>query len=96
ALRKLTGDPVLADQIATNYRFAPLQPGERAMLEYVLMLTADSSSCTEDDVDELREAGWSDEDILDIAQVAAMFNFTNRLASGLGWVPNREYFALGR
>ena len=50
----------------------------------------------QDDVEELREAGWSDEDILDIAQVAAMFNFTNRLASGLGWIPNREYFDLGR
>ena len=96
ALRKLTSDPVLADQIATNYRYAPLEPAERAMLDYALKLTADSSSCTEDDVDELREAGWSDEDILDIAQVAAMFNFTNRLASGLGWVPNREYFDLGR
>ena len=96
ALRKLTGDPVLSDQIATNYRYAPLEPGERAMLDYALKLTADSSSCTEGDVDELREAGWSDEDILDIAQVAAMFNFTNRLASGLGWVPNHEYFSLGR
>jgi len=96
ALRKLTGDPVLADQIATNYRYAPLEPGERAMLDYAVRLTTDSSTCTEDDVEELREAGWSDEDILDIAQVAAMFNFTNRLASGLGWVPNREYFDLGR
>ena len=96
ALRKLIGDPVLADQIATNYRYAPLQPNERAMLDYALKLTVDSSSCTEDDVDGLRDAGWSDEDILDIAQVAAMFNFTNRLASGLGWVPNREYFSLGR
>jgi uncharacterized peroxidase-related enzyme len=96
ALRKLTGDSVLADQIATNYRYAPLSPGERAMLDYAVKLTTDSSSCTEDDVEELREAGWSDEDILDIAEVAAMFNFTNRLASGLGWVPNREYFDLGR
>jgi uncharacterized peroxidase-related enzyme len=96
ALRKLVDDPVLADQIATNYRYAPLQPSERAMLDYALKLTVQSSSCTEEDIDELREAGWTDEDILDIAQVAAMFNFTNRLASGLGWVPNREYFSLGR
>ena len=47
-------------------------------------------------VDALRDVGWSDEDIFDIAQVAAMFNFTNRLASGLGWVPNPEYVTLGR
>jgi uncharacterized peroxidase-related enzyme len=96
ALRKLTDDAAFVDQIATNYRYAPLQPAERAMLDYALKLTTDSASCTEEDVDALREAGWSDEDILDIAQVAAMFNFTNRLASGLGWVPNPEYFSLGR
>ena len=96
ALRKLTGDPDLADQLATNYRYAPVTSAERAMLEYAVKLTIESSACTQDDVDALRAEGWTDEDILDIAQVAAMFNFTNRLASGLGWVPNPEYFSLGR
>ena len=96
ALRKLTGDPDLADQLATNYRYASVSSSERAMLDYAVMVTIESSTCTEADVDALREAGWSDEDILDIAQVAAMFNFTNRLASGLGWIPNAEYFSLGR
>lgn len=96
ALRKLTGDPDLADQLATNYRYAPVTSAERAMLEYAVKLTIESSACTEEDVDALRAEGWADEDILDIAQVAAMFNFTNRLASGLGWVPNPEYFSLGR
>ena len=96
ALRKLTGDPELVDQLATNHRYAPLEPSERAMLDYALKLTVDSASCTEDDVQALRDVGWRDGDILDIAQVAAMFNFTNRLASGLGWVPNPEYFSLGR
>ena len=96
ALRKLTGDPTLVDQLATNYRYAPVEPRERAMLDYAVKLTVDSSACSRDDVDALRGAGWSDEDILDIAEVAAMFNFTNRLASGLGWQPNPEYFSLGR
>ena len=96
ALRKLTGNPDLADQLATNYRYAPVTPAERAMLEYAVKLTIESSACTEEDVEALRAEGWTDEDILDIAQVAAMFNFTNRLASGLGWVPNPEYFSLGR
>ena len=50
ALRKLTGDPIFADQIATNYRYAPLELGERAMLDYAVRLTTDSSACTEDDV----------------------------------------------
>ena len=44
----------------------------------------------------LREAGWSDEDIMDIAEVAAMFNLTNRMANALGWVPNEEYHRAGR
>lgn len=96
ALRKLTGDPALVERLATNYRYAAVEPQERAMLDYAVKLTTASSSCGREDVDALREAGWSDEDILDIAQVAAMFNYTNRLASGLGWAPNPEYFTLGR
>jgi uncharacterized peroxidase-related enzyme len=96
ALRKLTEDPVLADQLATNYRYAPVEERERAMLDFAVKLTVESHASTQADVDVLREAGWSDEEILDIAQVTAMFNFTNRLASGLGWVPNPEYFTLGR
>jgi uncharacterized peroxidase-related enzyme len=96
ALRKLTGDPPLADQLATNHAYAAVEPRQRVMLDYAVKLTESSSRCTEADVELLRAAGWSDEDVFDIAAVAAMFNFTNRLASGLGWVPNPEYFSLGR
>ncbi|HZR93670.1 MAG TPA: peroxidase-related enzyme [Gaiellaceae bacterium] len=96
ALRKLTGDPVLVEQLATNYAYAEVAPKERAMLDFAVKLTEQSSRCREADVEALREAGWSDEEIMDIAQVAAMFNFTNRLASGLGWIPNEEYVGLGR
>ena len=96
ALRKLTEDPAFVDTLATNYKYASLEPAERAMLDFAVKLTTASSECTEDDVERLRAAGWSDEDVFDIAQVAAMFNFTNRLASGLGWQPNPEYFTLGR
>jgi len=95
ALRKLTGDPVLVEQLRTNYKYADLEPRERAMLDFAVKLTEESSLCSENDVEALREAGWSDEDIMDISQVAAMFNFTNRLASGLGWVPNDEFVGLG-
>ena len=96
ALRKLTGDPVLVEQLSSNHSYARVEPKERAMLDFALKLTERSSSCTEADVEALREAGWTDEDVMDIAEVAAMFNFTNRLASGLGWRPNDEYFSLGR
>jgi uncharacterized peroxidase-related enzyme len=96
ALRKLTKDPALSDQIASDYTAADLEPRERAMLDFAVKLTKASADVTDADVDALREAGWTDEDIFDIAQVAAMFNFTNRLASGLGWEPNPEYVSLGR
>ena len=96
ALRKLTGDPVLVEQLATNHKYARLEPNERAMLDFAVKLTEASAACTEQDVEALRDAGWSDEEIMDIAQVAAMFNFTNRLASGLGWLPNEEFVGLGR
>jgi uncharacterized peroxidase-related enzyme len=96
AVRKLTKDPQLAEQLATNYRYAELEPKERAMLDFAVKLTEASHRCGPEDVEALRAAGWADEDIFDIAEVAAMFNFTNRLASGLGWVPNEEYFTLGR
>jgi uncharacterized peroxidase-related enzyme len=96
ALRKLTKDPALADRLATGYKYADLEPKERVMLDFAVKLTAESHRSTEADVEALRQAGWSDEEIMDIAQVAAMFNFTNRLASTLGWVPNEEYFTLGR
>jgi uncharacterized peroxidase-related enzyme len=96
ALRKLTENPVLADQLASGYKYADLDARDRAMLDFAVKLTEASDRCTDEDVDALRDAGWNDEEIMDIAQVAAMFNMTNRLASGLGWVPNPEYFSLGR
>ncbi|MGE5274333.1 MAG: peroxidase-related enzyme [Verrucomicrobiota bacterium] len=94
-LRKLTGDPILVEQLRTSYKYADLEPRERAMLDFAVKLTEWSAQCTEDDVAALRDAGWTDEDVMDIAEVTGMFNFTNRLASGLGWVPNDEFATLG-
>jgi uncharacterized peroxidase-related enzyme len=96
ALRKLTKDPDFVDRLATGYKYAELDQRDRTMLDFAVKLTEASDRCGDEDLEALRDAGWNDEEIMDIAQVAAMFNFTNRLASGLGWVPNREYFSLGR
>jgi uncharacterized peroxidase-related enzyme len=96
-LRLLTEDPVLVDQLAANYRHAGrLTPKERAMLDFAVLVTTASDTCSEADLEPLREAGWTDEEIMDIGEVAAMFNFTNRLANAFGWVPNEEYHSLGR
>lgn len=96
ALRKLTKDPALADAIAADHRTAPIEVRVMVMLDYARKLTLRPTEMTEADVDALRAAGWSDEDVMDIAEVTGMFNLTNRMASGLGWVPNPEYESLGR
>jgi uncharacterized peroxidase-related enzyme len=95
-VRLLTGDAILADQLAVNHRHAHLEAKEQTMLDFAVKVTEESHRCTEQDLDVLREAGWSDEDIMDIAEVTAMFNLTNRMASALGWVPNEEYHRAGR
>jgi uncharacterized peroxidase-related enzyme len=95
-LRELTGDPTLVDRLVSNYRHAPLDARERAMLDFAVKVTEDAYRCGEADLDRLRDLGFSDEDVMDIAETAAMFNLTNRLANALGWEPNPEYTTMGR
>lgn len=97
SLRVLTGDEMLVDQLAINYRRAHgLTPKQRAMLDYAVRITEASYLIEERDLAALRKAGWQDEDIADIAETAATFNFSNRMANALGWVPNELYHSLGR
>jgi uncharacterized peroxidase-related enzyme len=95
-LRSLTGDPVLVDQLLQNYRHARLDQRERAMLDFAVKVTEEAYRCTEADLADLMTAGWSEEDVIDIVEVTAMFNLTNRMANALGWMPNAEYHELGR
>jgi uncharacterized peroxidase-related enzyme len=96
ALRKLTKDPALADAVAADHTQAPVEPRVKAMLDYALKLTLLPAEMEEADVQALRDAGWRDEDVMDIAEVTGLFNASNRMASGLGWVPNPEFYVLGR
>ena len=95
-LRSLTGDPVLVDQLLQNYRHARLDQRERAMLDFAVKVTEEAYRCAEADLADLMAAGWSEEDVMDIVEVTAMFNLTNRMANALGWMPNAEYHELGR
>ena len=95
-LRKLTKDAALADQVAADHHAAMISDRMKAALDYAVKLTREPATMTGEDVQRLRDTGWTDEDVMDIAEVAAMFNFSNRLASGLGWAPNPEYETLGR
>ncbi len=95
-LRQLLADPVLGDRISYDYRRAGLDQRTLAMLDYAVKLTRTPVECNEADVQHLRTRGFSDQAIFDIAETAAMYNFTNRLASATGMIPNREYHALAR
>ncbi len=77
-------DDALVAQIKENYTRALLRSDDRAMLDYVAKLTRAPATITEDDVQALREAGFGDRAILDIAQITAYFAFVTRLADGLG------------
>ncbi len=96
AVRALLKDPIKADRLTFDYRRAGLSEKQVAMLDYAVKITNNPAACEEADIERLRAFEFSDEDIWDIAEVAAMFNYTNRLASATGMLPNREYHSMAR
>ena len=66
------------------------------MLDFAWKLTLQQSECTEDDVQQLRQAGWSDEAIVDIVGIVGFFNYITRVADALGVELNPEYARQGR
>lgn len=96
AVRELSGDPELGEMLIMNYRVAPLSPRERAMLDFAVKITEASYRIEEPDREALRSVGFSDRDIWDIAAVAAFFNMSNRMASAIALMPNRDYHAVAR
>ncbi|OWU86184.1 alkylhydroperoxidase [Oceanicola sp. 22II-s10i] len=96
AVRELSGDPILGEHLVMNWRTAPVTPEQRAMLEFASKMTVESHAITEADRQALRDHGFSDRDIWDIANVAAFFNMSNRVASAVDMRPNDEYHGLGR
>jgi uncharacterized peroxidase-related enzyme len=95
-LRIRAKNEVLADTIAANYRAADLTPRQRAMLDLAVKITHDSAAVGEQDIAALRDHSFTDEDIMDIIQTAALFNYSNRVASALDLRPNREYHSMAR
>lgn len=96
AVRELSGDPILGEQLVMNYRTAELDARQRAMLDFTALLTSASYTVEEAHRQSLRDVGFSDRDIWDIINVAAFFNMTNRVASGTAMVPNDEYHRSNR
>ncbi len=96
AVRSLSGNPKLGEQMVMNYRIADLSPRQRAMLDFADKLTRDPAMMLEKDRQDLRDAGFSDRDIWDIASVVGFFNMTNRVAAASDMQPNDEYHAMDR
>jgi uncharacterized peroxidase-related enzyme len=96
AVRQLSGDPPLGELMAMNYRAADLEPRHRAMLNFAVKLTAAPAAVEEADREALRQAGFGERDIWDIAAVASFFNMSNRMASAVDMRPNREYHGQAR
>ncbi len=96
AIRQRSNDPMLGDTIEHNYRAADLTPKQKAMLDFAVKLTEAPDKIENADRDLLRQLGFTDRDIWDIAAVAAFFNMSNRLAAATGMRPNAEYHSMAR
>jgi uncharacterized peroxidase-related enzyme len=95
-LRIRAKNPLIADQIATNYRKADITPRQKAMLDFAMKVSNAADTICEADYEVLRGHGFSDEDIWDIAGVTAFFGLSNRMANFTSMRPNTEFYTMGR
>jgi uncharacterized peroxidase-related enzyme len=95
-LRVYAKNPLVADQVAVNYRKADITPRQKAMLGFALKVAQKSVEIVDEDFAALRAHGFSDEDIWDIGAIAAFFALSNRMANLIAMRPNDEFHLLGR
>jgi uncharacterized peroxidase-related enzyme len=95
-LRIRAKNPLIADQIAINYRKADITPRQMAMLDFAMKVSRAAEEISEQDFAEVSRHGFSDDDIWDIAAIAAFFALSNRLANITGMRPNDEFYLMGR
>jgi len=95
-LRVYAKNPLVADQVAVNYRKADITPRQKAMLAFAVKVALDSAAIDEADFQALRAHGFGDEDIWDIGGIAAFFALSNRMANLISMRPNDEFYGMGR
>ena len=95
-LRIREKNPLLSDQVATNYRKADITPRQKAMLDFAAKVSLHAYAVGDSDIEELRRHGFSDEDIWDIGAITAFFSMSNRMAHLTNMRPNDEFYQLGR
>jgi uncharacterized peroxidase-related enzyme len=95
-LRIRAKNPLIADQVAVNYRKADITPRQKAMLDFAMRVAFEAHAVGDEDFAVLARHGFSEEDAWDIAAIAAFFGLSNRLANVMGMRPNDEFYTLGR
>ena len=95
-LRIRAKNPLIADQVATNYRKADITPRQKAMLDYAMKVALEAYAVGDDDLATLAQHGFTEADAWDIAAIAAFFGMSNRLANVTSMRPNDEFYAMGR
>ena len=95
-LRIRAKNPQVADQVAINYRKADITPRQRAMLDFAMQVALASHTVGEEDIERLKREGYDEEDVWDIATIAAFFGMSNRMANFTALRPNAEFYAMGR
>ncbi len=95
-LRIVEKKPLVADQVAVNYRKADISPRQRAMLDFAMKVCLDSAKLEDADFSALHAHGFDDEDIWDIGAITAFFGLSNRMANLSGMLPNPEFYLMGR
>ncbi len=95
-LRIYEKNPLIADQLAVNYRTADITPRQKAMLDFAMKVNQRSYEINDADFATLHAHGFDDEDIWDIAAITAFFGLSNRLVSATGMQPNPEFYLMGR
>lgn len=95
-LRIRAKNPQIADQVAINYRKADITPRQRAMLDFAMKVALEAHTVTDADITALNDHGFNEEDVWDIAAIAAFFAMSNRLANVSNMRPNDEFYMLGR
>ena len=95
-LRIYEKKPLVADQVAVNYRKADITPRQMAMLDFAMKVCGHSDQVNEADFAPLHAHGFDDEDVWDIAAITAFFGLSNRMASFSNMLPNPEFYTMGR
>jgi uncharacterized peroxidase-related enzyme len=95
-LRIRAKNPQIADQIAVNYRKADITPRQRAMLDFAMKVSQSAETISEQDFAEIASHGFSNDDVWDIAAIAAFFALSNRMANVTDMRPNDEFYMMGR